>query len=408
MLNLAALERALRADLTPEDLETARAQRSSSLYSAVSSSLKEFTEGKKARLSPLKPQMPPSWHAAASTPLPNETFLDYEQPITPWDNDGSMMPDLDTALVVTPLKKTHPHKFVIVSIDSQATEADIKKAVAESCDQYEVNIVDVEIFNDVVSNKQRRHAFVSVENAAQLSSVLNDRVRAFGVHINGQRSSIVDVEEKNVISIVTRPPMDGSRIEGLLKDLGVMNLVQKAEAAPTEPLVSSMHLHQSRGNRFSIFAPRDGNGDLIGKAWISFPTHIAAYAAYHSLVACRPGAIRAFWSQKSPNHFEEAIRTRDLLAAENAELKQKLAKTGTDSAPEPAAVDELSLDHVVTTHIRKVLSTVRGDLSQASQILGIKEKTLQTQIKKLRDNGADIPLVENRGKSRLTSSQKTL
>ena len=416
VVNLKAFEAAMADDLTPSELEKARADRSAHLYGVMGDSLKDFRETQKARMAPLKPAVP-SWQAASgagATLTPNaaptsEGFLEYEQPLTPWEYDPALPTDLDTALIVTPLRKAAPHKFVLVAVDSQATEEDIKKAVLEACDQHEIQITGVEIFTDLVANKQRKHAFVSVQNLAQLQHVLNDRVRAFGVHINGQRSSILDVEEKNIVSIMTRPPMDASRIDTLLKDLGIMNLVTKDSTAPKEPLITSHHLNPVRTNRFSIFAPRDGNGDLIGKAWINFPTHASAYAAYHSLIACRPGAIRAFWSQKAPNHFEEAIRLRDALAAENVELKQKvlsLSSSPDADSDEPTPEDELSLDHVVSTHIKKVLATVRGDLNQAAQLLNITEKTLSTHLRKYRSSGLDIPLAETRGKSRLTSSRE--
>lgn len=414
VVNMAALEEAMASDLTAEDVETARSLRSTSLYSAVTDSLKELSESNKARLAPLKPAVP-SWQPAATltsnAPHTPNAFIEYEQPLTPWDQDGAALPDLDTALIVTPLRKSAPYKFVLVSIDATATEADIRTAVLEACDKETVEITGVEIFTDLVANKQRRHAFVAVQSLAQLQTVLHDRVRAFGVHINGQRSSIVDVEEKNLISVMMRPPMDATRIEELLKDLGIMNLVTKDSAAPTEPIISSTGLQRARPNRFSIFAPRDGNGDLIGKAWISFPNHASAFAAYHSLIACRPGAIRAFWSQKSPNHFEEAIRLRDALAVENAELKQKvlsLTNSSSDASPSPedAPNDGLSLDTIVLRHIQKVLHTTRGDLSQAASILNISEKTLQNHVKKGKTNGFDFPVSDSRGKSRLTSSRE--
>ena len=420
-VNLKALEEALATDLEPKHLEEARASRSASLYDVVQESMKDMVESAKSRMAPLKPQVRdiPAWESEAlitsggrRTNTASDTFLEYEQPLTPWDSDpNGMMPDLDSALVVTPVKKSHPYKFVLVALDSNANEDSIRQAIAESVEGKTVNIIDVEIFNDLVANKQRRHAFVSVQNQEQLNLILDDRIRAFGVHINGQRSTIADVEEKNIISLVTRPPMDSSRIEAILKELGVMDVIRASNngKAPAEPTISSMHLHQhnNKNNRFSIFSPRDGNGDLIGKAWLTFPTHDAAYAAYHSLVACRPGAIRAFWSQKSPNHFEEAIRLRDALAAENAELRQRMLNlTQTNNEDEPAPQDEMSLDHVMSAHIRKVLSTTRGDLAQAAQLLNITERTLQGHVKKFRSSGLEIPVVETRGKSRLTSSRE--
>jgi hypothetical protein len=412
VLNLKAFEDAMSKDLLPTHLEEARKARSSTLYSAVSDSLKALSESEKAKLSPLKPILP-VWQSAVTltpkTPYTPEAFIEYEQPLAPWEHDdGVNFVDLDTSLVVSPLKKSAPYKFVLVAIDQLATESDIRNAVFAACDQIDIEITGVEVFTDMVANKQRRHAFVSVQTLAQLHHILNDRVRAFGVHINGQRSSILDVEEKNIISIMTRPPMDASRIEATLKDLGIMHLVSKDSSAPTEPIVSSQHLHQHpRSNRFSIFAPRDGNGDLIGKAWLNFPSHSSAYAAFHSLIACRPGSIRAFWSQKSPNHFEEAIRLRDALAAENAELKQKvISLTNTSEDDIATAEDGLSLDHVVSNHIKKVLHTTRGNYTQAAVILNIPERTLQLHVKKFRSNGLDIPMPENRGKGRLTSSRE--
>lgn len=405
VVDLEALKEALATDLTVTEIEEARTSRSSSLYGAVGDSLKEFVMATKSRMEPLKPPKLAS-PSLASTGLTSgsqisEGFVEYEQPLSSWENDYGALPDLDTALVVTPIKKSAPYKFVLVSIDSDATESDIKRAVAEACENHEVHVTDVEIFTDLVANKQRKHAFVAVQTLGQLQTVLNDRIRAFGVHINGQRSSIVDVEEKNIVSIVTRPPMDNTRIEMLLKDLGIMNLVQKDSGAPSDPIVSSNPLFSApprqHSRSFSIFAPRDGNGDLIGKAWITFPSHASAYAGYHSLSACRPGAIRAFWSQKSPNHFEEAIKIRDALAAENAELRQKVATltggssatvtakiTNSANAGSEAVVDEMSLDYVMATHIRKVMHTVRGDISQAARVLNISEKALQLQLRKIR------------------------
>lgn len=431
VVNMAKLEKVLEEGISVNDLEAARATRSSSIYNLLGDSLKELSASKKKKLASLAPQIianeVPSWHApssssstitslhSASTSTTNHQFLEYEQPFSPWDSDQTTMPDLDTALMITPLRKSWPHKFALVAIDSMAKEDDIKRAILEACDSFPINITAVEIFTDVVNNRQRRHAFIEVETASQLAFILNDRIRAFGVHINGQRSSIIDVEEKNILSLVTRPPMDANRLESLLKDLGVMNLVIRDTNSANEPIIYATHLQSLRssnssiGNRFSIFAPRDGNGDLIGKAWITFPSHSSAYSAYHSLCQCRPGAIRAFWSQKTPNHFEEAIRVRDVLAAENAELKRQLASSHPEEEDDqsPTPVDELSLNHVITNHITKVLQSVHGNIPQASQMLGMKEKTLQQQIKKLRENGVDIPRgPETRGKSRLTSTRE--
>lgn len=411
VVNLKYLEEAMAADLTASEIEKARALRSDDIFAAVEPSIGEMIDTKKARSAVLKPAVPasyaPSAFGAANSLHSPDAFLEYEQPLTPWEHDHSMMPDLDSALNVTPLRKSHSYKFVLISIDSQATEGDIRKAVAEACDQSQVTITDIEIFNDLVANKQRRHAFVAVSSLGELQNVLNDRVRAFGVHINGQRSSIVDVEEKNIISIMTRPAMDPARIETLLKDLGVMNLVTKDAAAPTEPIISSFPLHQSRPNRFSIFAPRDGNGELIGKAWISFPSHASAYAAYHSLVAARPGSIRAYWSQKSPNHFEEAIRLRDALAAENAELRQKMASLSdpVSEADTDPTEDQLSLDSIVSKHILRVLGSARGSLPQTAKMLDISEKSLQVHIKRIRAAGHDVQVQDTRGRTKLTASR---
>ena len=419
VVSMSALKEAMAVDMTVEEIEKARSDRSASLYSHLTESLEQLSDAERARFAPLKPNVP-SWQAPSSltsnAPHTPAAFIEYEQPFTPWEHDTSLLPDLDTALNVTPLRTTSPYKFVLVSIDSAATEDHIRNSVLEACDQHEVDITNIEIFTDLVANKQRRHAFVSVKNLAQLQSILNDRVRAFGVHINGQRSSILDVQEKNLISIMTRPPMEASRIEELLRDLGVMNMIPKDTGAPTEPIISSLSFQKTRPNRFSIFAPRDGNGDLIGKAWITFPDHASAYAAYHSLVVCRPGAIRAFWSQKSPNHFEEAIRLRDALAVENAELKQQVASltsqasADADASQSPAnsSDDGLSLDTIVLQHIQRVLATTRGDLSQAASILNISQKTLQSQIKKGKSNGFEFNLPDARGKVKLTSTRTGL
>lgn len=402
VVNMKALEEAMAMDLMPADLEAARVSLSEPILEAVSKSLGEVIDSKKARAALLKPSVSGTYAPASGfgNALPSsDGFLEYEQPLSAWEHDPHMSsPDLDTALIVTPLKKTSPYKFVLVAIDSQATESEVRAAVAEACDQSEVNITDVEFFNDLVSNKQRRHAFVSVNSLSQLQSVLNDRVRAFGVHINGQRSSIIDVEEKNIISVMTRPSMDADRIEALLKDLGVMTMVTKDSAAPSQPLVSSYHLNTPRPNRFSIFAPRDGNGDLIGKAWISFPTHASAYAAFNALTQARPGAIRAFWSQKSPNHFEEAIRLRDALAAENAELRQKVKVLSANSEEDSAVPenDQLSLDSVIASHVTRVLNSARGDSGQAAHLLNISERQLLIHIKKIRAAGHEILVQEAR------------
>lgn len=396
VLNMKAFEEAMAMDLTASDLEMARTAHSEPILEAVTKSIGDVIDAKKARAATMKPNVPGAYSPtsfAASLPS-SDGFLEYEQPLGTWEHDSSMVPDLDGVLNVTPLKKTSPYKFVLVAVDSQATESDVRTAVTEACDQSEVHITDIEFFNDLVANKQRRHAFVSVNSLSQLQSILNDRVRAFGVHINGQRSSIIDVEEKNIISIMTRPPIDAERIETMLKDLGIMTMITKDSAAPSQPLVSSYHLNSPRPNRFSIFAPRDGNGDLIGKAWISFPSHASAYAAYNSLIQARPGSIRAFWSQKSPNHFEEAIRLRDLLAAENAELRQKvshLSANSDDDSDAPGTGDQLSLDSVIANHVLRVLNSARGDTSQAAQLLNISERALHTHVKKLRASGLDVP-----------------
>ena len=400
VVNLKSFEEEAAADLMPSELDAARQKYMEPVLDAVTKSFEEVMSIKKARTAPLKPNVPAAYAPSAFTQatLPSSSgFLEYEQPLSTWDHDTNMLPELDTALHVTPLKKTSAYKFVLVAIDSECTEADVRKAVEEACDNAEVQITGVEFFTDLVANKQRRHAFVSVNSLSQLQAILNDRVRAFGVHINGQRSSIVDVEEKNIISVMMRPALDAERIEILLKDLGIMALVNKDSAAPSQPLVSSYHLNTPRTNRFSIFAPRDGNGDLIGKAWISFPTHASAYAAYNSLVQARPGSIRAFWSQKSPNHFEEAIRLRDALAAENAELRQKVkhlsssSSTGESSQDgEDENNDNLSLDSVIQNHVVRVLNSARGDLSQASQMLQITENVLKKHIRKIRDAGFEV------------------
>lgn len=397
VLNMKAFEEAMALDLTAADLEAARNAYYEPVLEAVTKSVDDAIEAKKARAATMKPSVPGAYSPTSfgSTLPSSDGFLEYEQPLSTWEHDSTMIPDLDDALNITPLKKTSPYKFVLVAVDSQATESDVRTAVTEACDQSEVLVTDIEFFNDLVSNKQRRHAFVSVNSLSQLQSVLNDRVRAFGVHINGQRSSIIDVEEKNIISIMTRPPIDADRIETMLKDLGIMTLISKDSSAPSQPLVSSYHLNSPRPNKFSIFAPRDGNGDLIGKAWISFPSHASAYAAYNSLVQARPGAIRAFWSQKSPNHFEEAIRLRDLLAAENAELRQKvhtLSVTGEEGTDDLG--DQLSLDSVIANHVLRVINTARGDASQAAQLLNISEKLLSGHVKKLRASGIEVKLQE--------------
>jgi ActR/RegA family two-component response regulator len=80
--------------------------------------------------------------------------------------------------------------------------------------------------------------------------------------------------------------------------------------------------------------------------------------------------------------------------------------TQTDETEEPAPQDEMSLDHVMSAHIRKVLATTRGDVAQAAQLLNIGERTLLNHVKKFRSTGLEIPLAETRGKARLTSSRE--
>lgn len=116
-----------------------------------------------------------------------------------------------------------------------------------------------------------------------------------------------------------------------------------------------------------------------------------------------PDAMRAMQQYHWPGNVRElrnAVR-RAAVLTEHArcrleDLPQAIAAASTDASPPahelpeatPAAAESLRLDRVIATHVRGVLERVRGNKTQAAEILGIPRTSLYHKLTKY---GIEVP-----------------
>ncbi|XP_049848274.1 uncharacterized protein LOC126313373 [Schistocerca gregaria] len=307
---------------------------------------------------------------------------------------------LATNFNIPPLQISHPWKVAIVSIDETALHSDIVRGFNEACSPNQVEITGIEVFYDRAGPTRRMNAFVNLSSKMQRDLILSDHIRCFGVYVKGKRCPILDVEQKRTLMIRATPPISKSEIEILLDKLNLVPALKEEDPLESSPQVDfTIHREASAPSTsaLDIFVPLDGEGNAAGVFFITFPTHASAYTAWHSINLCNPGFIKPYWVQQRNSLLEQAIRTRDFLALENAYLKKQLqeaksnsellSKTGADLENHKGG---MTLDDIISEHIEKVLRATSGDIDEAAKVLNISSRKLSRSIKKLRSQGQSL------------------
>jgi hypothetical protein len=193
-------------------------------------------------------------------------------------------------------------------------------------------------------------AFVSLATKQDLDTMMSDSVKAFGVHIKGQRSTYIGSEERRSIFV--------RGIEADDDETQILNMLISFTLDPAS--VEKMRI------------PTDDQGIPFGVA-LTFNTHYDAYKAVRFLshpdglarwkpkyAESSPRPLQVEWMRKGT--FEELVSAQHKLEKDNAILRGHIAQLQTEAAAQAESVvvpEDIKLISVMFKHVQKVRCWLR-------------------------------------------------
>lgn len=276
------------------------------------------------------------------------------------------------------LLKSDPWKFVLTDIDFSSSNEEILSAVYEACGKQSIDITKIECFYDFVEGKQRKNAYVSVSSQQDLSYVLSDNFKAFGIYISGERVPVSSVDNKNIIKISTKDHLSDVQIMEILQENGVEDYVNELKKQWPD---------EEKEKKIEIFCAKNSKNEPLSNAWIIFPNHESAYIAYQILTNFNKNILKCRWSHNEFSRHQQVLKTYDSLIKENKEIKKEIKKEILNKSKFRNPNNEDSLNNTIYQHIERVLETVGGKTKEASILLKIKETKLKFIMKDLKNEG---------------------
>lgn len=296
---------------------------------------------------------------------------------------------VDQQTIKAKVSRNDPWKVAVIDITPDATEVEVEKAVTEACHRRKISVSKVELFQDRVNDRKRTSAFVSLSCKEDLDAILDDSVKTFGVYIRGQRSSLLEVDEKRTISIRGKKPILEEDVNAILETFKV----------------------PSKG--VDVFLARDRAGNPVGSTFVTFNNHQHAYITWKSIKDLNDPNFDSQWSQRDFTAFSKIAKTSEILHNENESLREQLENMAAQQAALLAKIAEKTGDpsiknsdftfsHFAYTHIMKVLEVTNFDRKQAQILLQLPGHKFNRLIRDLRERGYNVETKETRGKAMKT------
>jgi hypothetical protein len=294
-----------------------------------------------------------------------------------------------------------PFKVLLLHVDSQATDSDIRLGFQSLDLDTDVQIKRIETFTEPRGRAGKLvHAFVSVATQEDYETLLSDTVRPFGVYINGHRCSLTSCADRRIVYIRNLSKIeDESQLRRMLADFTIdVSSIERVELGLSD-------------------------GEFTGSCNIFFKSHSEAYKAIRYLnnldgkqrFAPNESTMTATWGRQGI--IQEMKKRKDELDRENKSLKEQISRLSDEvkKMDHAESIADVRLSNVIfkrTSHhrifggmfielifessnfcladIAKVMDTTNFDRMQAAQLLDVAPSKLTRILSDLKREGLEI------------------